>query len=226
MAQGRTYVGAVKLIGLGGGIGSGKSTVSALLAARGAVIVDADVIARQVVEPGTRGLAALVERFGPTIVQPDGTLDRKALAAVAFADPEALKALNAITHPEIALEIARRIAEHRGTDAIVVLDAALLFDSARDSMVGKIAVDVDPRLAVERLRDQRGFTEAEAWARINAQMSREDRRARADLVLDNSADRAHLDREVSRAWAWILTRGDSPEPGPAVGSARAADSLS
>ena len=197
------------MIGLGGGIGSGKSTVSALLAARGAIIVDADLIARQVVEPGTPTLAALVDRFGPDILHASGALNRQALAAVAFADPELLKALNAITHPAIGVEIARRIAVHEGGDAVVVLDAALLFDSARSAMVGKMAVDVDPVIAVERLVINRGFTPHDAWARVNAQMSREDRRAKADFVIDNSGDLKHLETEVERAWAWILACADS-----------------
>jgi len=204
------YGAGVKLIGLGGGIGSGKSTVSAFLAARGAIIVDADLIARQVVEPNTPTLAALVDRFGPNILDGSGVLNRQALAAVAFADPELLKALNAITHPAIGVEIARQIAVHEGGDAVVVLDAALLFDSARDAMVGKMAVDVDPVIAVERLVAHRGFATHDAWARVNAQMSREDRRAKADFVIDNSGDLQHLETEVERAWAWILTCQESP----------------
>ena len=201
----------MKLIGLGGGIGSGKSTVSAYLAARGAVIVDADLIARQVVESGTPTLRALVDRFGSGILDGSGALNRQALAAVAFADPELLKALNAITHPAIGVEIARQIAVHEGGDAVVVLDAALLFDSAREAMVGKMAVDVDPAIAVERLVAHRGFTLHDAWARVNAQMSREDRRAKADFVIDNSGDLEHLKSEVERAWAWILTCCDAPQ---------------
>ncbi len=204
------YGTGVKLIGLGGGIGSGKSTVSAYLAVRGAVIVDADVIARQVVQAGTPTLAALVDRFGSAILDESGALDRKALAAVAFADPELLKALNAITHPAIGVEIARQIAAQRDDDAVVVLDAALLFDSAREAMVGRMAVDVDPAVAVERLVAHRGFSPHDAWARVNAQMPREDRRAKADFVIDNSGDLEHLESEVERAWAWILTCADSP----------------
>lgn len=199
------------MIGLGGGIGSGKSTVSAYLAARGAVIVDADLIARQVVESGTPTLRALVDRFGSGILDGSGALNRQALAAVAFADPELLKALNAITHPAIGVEIARQIAVHEGGDAVVVVDAALLFDSAREAMVGKMAVDVDPAIAVERLVAHRGFTLHDSWARVNAQMSREDRRAKADFVIDNSGDLEHLKSEVERAWAWILTCCDSPQ---------------
>ena len=210
------YGAGVKLIGLGGGIGSGKSTVSAYLAARGAIIVDADLIARQVVEPGTPTLQALVDRFGSGILDGSGALNRPALAAVAFADPELLKALNAITHPAIGVEIARQIAVHQEGDAVVVLDAALLFDSARQSMVGKMAVEVDPEIAVERLVANRGFTPSDAWARINAQMSRHDRRAKADFVIDNSGDLEHLESEVERAWAWILTCADSPQPVPST----------
>ena len=206
----RPTVRDVKLVGLGGGIGSGKSTVSSMFAERAAVIVDADLIARQVVEPGRPALAALAERFGPGILQGDGTLDRKALAAVAFADAESLAALNAITHPAITAEIVRQVGKNVGSDRIVVLDAALLFETGRVGMVGRMTVDVDLELAVSRLVAQRGFSEDDARARVAAQMSREERRAKADFVIDNSGDLDHLRHEVQRAWGWILGLPDSP----------------
>jgi dephospho-CoA kinase len=202
----------MKLVGLGGGIGAGKSTVSAALAERGAVIVDADLIARQVVEPGTPTLAALVERFGPTVQRNDGTLDRAALAAMAFADPESIAALNAITHPAIGAEINRQIAAQRDTDGVVILDAALLFDRARPGLVGSIVVDVDPEVAIARLVEFRGFEEADARRRVTAQMKREDRVALADQVIDNSGGRDDLAPQLDRIWEWIATLANSELP--------------
>lgn len=195
----------MKLIGLGGGIGAGKSTVSALLAARGAVIVDADLIARQVVEPGTATLEALVTKFGPTILSDDRTLDRKALATVAFASTEGVAALNAITHPAIGAEINRQIREHVGADRIVILDAALLFDRARPGLVGSIVVDVDPEVAIGRLVRFRGFDDADARRRVAAQMAREDRVAQADQVIDNSGSPEELAPQIDAVWEWIDT---------------------
>ena len=195
----------MKLIGLGGGIGAGKSTVSALLAARGAVIVDADLIARQVVEPGTATLEALVTKFGPTILSDDRTLDRKALAPVAFASTEGVAALNAITHPAIGAEINRQIRVHVGADRIVILDAALLFDRARPGLVGSIVVDVDPEVAIGRLVRFRGFDDADARRRVAAQMAREDRVAQADQVIDNSGSPEELAPQIDAVWEWIDT---------------------
>lgn len=200
----------MKLVGLGGGIGSGKSTVSLLLATYGAVIVDADVIARQVVEPGTSALAALTGRFGPGILTSDGSLQRQALADIVFTDPEALKALNAITHPAIALEMVAQVEAHRGTDRVVIYDAALLFDSGKTGMVGRMVVDVDPEIAVQRLVAFRGLTADDARSRVARQMSREERLRLADFVIDNSAGRDALAAEVALAWAWIATLPASP----------------
>ena len=199
----------MKLIGLGGGIGAGKSTVSALLAARGAVIVDADRIARQVVEPGTPTLAALVSKFGPAILSVDETLDRKALATLAFASPEGVAALNAITHPAIGAEIDRQIRAHLDTERIVILDAALLFDRARPGLVGSIVVDVDPEVAIGRLVAFRGFDEADARQRVAAQMPRAVRVAQADQVIDNSGSPEELAPQLTAVWEWITTLPDS-----------------
>jgi dephospho-CoA kinase len=193
----------VKLIGLGGGIGSGKSTVSLLLAERGAVIVDADVIARKVVEPGQPALAAIVSRFGESVLKEDGTMDRPAVAAIVFHDKDALADLNAITHPAIGEEIAQQIAAHQQYDRVVILDAALLFDRVRAGMVGRMVVDVEPEVAVGRLIEFRGFSEVDARARVASQMSRDERRTMADWVIDNSGDRSALQLEVARAWSWI-----------------------
>ena len=200
----------MKLVGLGGGIGTGKSTVSLLLVAKGAVIVDADLIARVVVEPGGPCLGRLVEHFGETILQNDGTLDRPQLAAKVFGFPEELRVLNSITHPAIAEEMTRQIEAHVGTDKVVVMDAALLFGSPRVGMVGRMLVDVDPEVAVERLVRHRGFSESDARARIASQMSREERLALADFVIDNSGNYEDLQSGVEQAWRWILALPDSP----------------
>lgn len=190
------------LIGLTGGIGSGKSTVSAALAERGAVVVDADAIVHELQEPGTEVFAAIVERFGTGILGPDGALDRPTLAARVFADADELEALNAIVHPAVGVEIAARL-ESAGPGDVVILDVPLLVESGRDDMAGTLVVDLPEDLAVERLVSQRGLTEEDARARMGRQASREERLARADFVIDNSGDRAALAAEVARAWAWI-----------------------
>ncbi|GAC1586723.1 MAG: hypothetical protein NVS3B21_01060 [Acidimicrobiales bacterium] len=199
------------VVGLTGGIGAGKSTVAGLLAARGAAIIDADVIARWAVSPGQPALARIAERFGDGVIAPDGTLDRPALAAVVFGDDKARVELEQITHPVIQAEIARQTLEHAGTDRIVVLDIPLLKER-RDPMAGVIVVDVPPDIAVERLVKHRGFAERDARARIAAQISREARRALADVLIDNSGDEADLEAEVERAWQWArsLSPGDGP----------------
>lgn len=191
------------LIGLTGGIGSGKSTVSAALARRGAVVVDADAIVRELQQPGTQVFDEMVERFGPGIVGDDGQLDRAAVADVVFSDPQALADLGAIVHPRVHAEIERRVAEQEGTDAVVVLDIPLLAESGWPGLLGTIVVDLDPEVAVERLVRHRGFSEEDARARIANQATREQRLERADLVVDNHGDVEDLEAEVDRAWAWI-----------------------
>lgn len=191
------------LIGLTGGIGSGKSSVSSRLAERGAVVVDADAIVRGVQAPGEPVFAAMVARFGPSVVAADGSLDRQAVADVVFADAGALADLNALVHPAVTAEIARRLEAELGTDHVVVLDVPLLVESGRSDMAGLIVVDVDPELAVARLVAQRGFRADDARARIARQASRADRLARADLVIDNSGTIDDLDAQVDHAWTWI-----------------------
>jgi len=193
----------VILVGLTGGIGAGKSTVSTLLAERGAVIVDADAITRDVQQPGRPVLAAMVERFGPTILQPDGSLDRAAVAEIVFNDRDALADLNAIVHPAVGSEIVRRMQAEADTDHVVVLDVPLLVESGRDDMAALVVVDVDPEVAVRRLVEQRGMAEADARARMARQASREDRLARADVVIDNGGDRAALVAQVDALWERI-----------------------
>jgi len=195
----------VLLIGLTGGIGSGKSTVAALLAQRGAIVIDADKIAREVVEPGEDAHRALVEHFGERILTADGSIDRPALAAVAFAEPESLAALNQITHPAITARMAERVAEQGDGDGVAVLDIPLLEIVTRDrfALRAVLVVDAPVEVAVGRLVRQRRMAEADARARVAAQKSREERRAIADLVIDNGGSRQELEIEVARAWAWV-----------------------
>jgi dephospho-CoA kinase len=190
-------------IGLTGGIGAGKSSVSRRLAARGAVIVDADVIARQVVEPGQPALAAIVERFGPEVLTDDGNLDRPKVAGLVFGDPQALADLNAITWPAVGAEIARRLSDEAESDHVVILDIPLLVESGRDNVAGLIVVDCPEEVALQRLVAERGMDPDDVRRRMAAQASREERLARADLVIDNSGDEGALDDEVARAWSWI-----------------------
>src|SRR6185312_1508043 len=160
-----------------GGIGSGKSTVSALLVERGAVVIDADAIVREVQEPGSPVVAELAARFGDDILGADGALDRQALADKVFANPEAVKALNKIVHPAVGKEMARRVNAELGTTRIVVLDIPLLAENPRDNLQGTIVVDVPVDVQVERLVRWRGFDEADARARIARQATREQRLA-------------------------------------------------
>jgi dephospho-CoA kinase len=189
------------VIGLTGGIGTGKSTVAALLATRGAVVVDADLIARQVVEPGAPGYQPIVDRFGSGVVGPDGRLDRAALAGIVFGDPEARADLERITHPLIQAEVARQTLA-APADGVVILDIPLL-KAKREPMAGVIVVDAPENVAVTRLVRYRGFDEDDARRRIKAQISRDERRAIADVVIDNSGDVSDLEPQVDGAWAWI-----------------------
>lgn len=200
-----SYLVGMLLIGLTGGIGSGKSTVSARLAERGAVVVDADAIVHELQAPGQPVLAAMVERFGPAILDEQGALRRQVVADIVFNDPAALASLGAIVHPAVHEEIERRLAEQAGTDAVVILDVPLLVESGRSDLAGLIVVDVDPELAIARLIEHRGFTEADARARVARQASRAERVARADVVIDNSGTVADLDAQVDATWAWIAS---------------------
>jgi dephospho-CoA kinase len=186
-------------IGLTGGIGSGKSTVSQLLVERGAVLVDADVIAREVVAPGTPGLAAVVDAFGPDVLAPDGSLDRPALAAIVFADPDARARLDGIVHPLVRARAAELIAA-APPDAVVVQDVPLLVETGQSASYDLVlVVEAAPETRVARLV-QRGLAEADARARIAAQATDEQRRAVADVVLDNSGSREELAAQVDRFW--------------------------
>lgn len=229
----RATVRRVIVIGLTGGIGSGKSTVSALLAAHGAVVVDADAITREVQAPGSPVLARIAERFGAEVLDAQGALDRARLAGVVFGDATALADLNAIVHPAVGEEIARRVAEQDGTDRVVVLDIPLLVEGvlARRAklhaegrptdeplrygdrpLAGLLVVDVDPEVAVDRLVRFRGMDEADARARMARQASREDRLALADRVIPNHGTTDELVAQVADAWAWVLTLPHAAPP--------------
>ncbi|MGH9186295.1 MAG: dephospho-CoA kinase, partial [Acidimicrobiales bacterium] len=198
--------GAVIVVGLTGGIGAGKSTVASLLAEKGAVIVDADAITRELQRPGQPVFDAIVERFGPgVVVAADGTLDRAKLAALVFNDAAARKDLEAIVHPAVGAEMVRRLHDLGGTDAIVVYDVPLLVEAGRSGFAAVVVVDVDPDVAVARLVEQRGMDADDARARIASQASREDRLAVADKVIDNSGSLAALRRQVNDVWAWLRT---------------------
>ena len=201
------------LVGLTGGIGSGKSTVSALLAEHGAAIVDADEIARCLQTPHSPVLARMAERFGQQIIRSDGSLDRAAVAALVFGDdPQARAALadlNAIVHPAMQDEIARQIGAHAGTDRIVVLDFPLLTENPREGLAATIVVDIDPDIAVRRLVDQRGMDERDARKRIASQLSREHRLTHATHVVQNDGDLDDLRDQVAALWSALLALRDA-----------------
>jgi len=199
-AAGSGMIGRVLRIGLTGGIGSGKSTVAALLAERGAQVVDADLIAREVVEPGTPGLAAVVAEFGSGVLTPDGALDRPALAAVVFGDPAARARLDAVVHPLVRARAAELVAA-APPDAVVVQDVPLLVETGQAGSFDLVlVVETDQETRVARLLE-RGLGAADARARIASQATDEQRRAVADVVLRNDGDRADLAAQVDRFWA-------------------------
>jgi dephospho-CoA kinase len=194
-------------VGLTGGIGAGKSEVSKRLAALGAVVVDADQAARTVVEPGTPGLARIMEAFGPGVLREDGSLDRAKLAEIVFADEEARGRLNAIVHPLVHewMVAADAAAGSRG-DAVIVHDVPLLAEGGRGGQFDVvIVVDVAPEVQVERLAG-RGMPEEQARARMAAQATREQRLAVADIVIDNSGTLDDLDRQVREVWSDLAAR--------------------
>jgi len=194
------------LVVLTGGIGAGKSAVSARLAARGAVIIDADGIVRELQVPGAPLLDELAAHFGAGIIRPDGSLDRAGLAAIAFKDDEATAALNRIVHPAVKAEIRRRIDARRETDDVVVLDTPLLTVAQQLDYDGMVVVDTPIEIAVQRLVAQRGMSPEDALNRINQQISREERVALADFVVDNGGDLASLDRQLDELWEWIRAK--------------------
>ena len=195
------------LISLTGGIGSGKSTVARGLAERGAVLLDADAMVREMQQPGQPVFVAMVDRWGTRIVAPSGELDRAAVAGIVFNDPDELAELEAMIHPEVRAEMRRRIDELAGTDAVVVQDVPLLEKVMGDRRTSSsiVVVDCPVETAIDRLIEFRGFDRADAEARVAAQISRSERVAMADFVVDNSGDLDHLGAEIDRCWAWIET---------------------
>lgn len=200
------------LVGLTGGIGTGKSTVSSMLAGRGAVIVDADQIARDLQSIGSPLLDRMVERFGSEILRDDGSLDRAAVAAIVFGESDdakqALADLNGITHPAIQAEIRSQIDAHAGTDRIVVLDFPLLGENPRDDLAATIVVDVPAEQVIERLVGSRGMSEADARNRIASQIGRDERLARATHVIDNTGDTTELSEQLDDLWSVLLALDD------------------
>ncbi|QJD83925.1 dephospho-CoA kinase [Cohnella herbarum] len=190
-------------IGLTGGIATGKSTVAKLLTDRGAILIDLDGIAREVVEPGQPSLLAIAERFGHTVIQADGTLDRKKLGSIVFADAAERKALEAITHPAIRTVMKRRMADHESgnPDKLVVVDVPLLFESKLESYFERIMVVYVPRDSqLRRLMERDKLTAEEAEKRLRAQMDIEDKRLKADILIDNSGSLANTTEQIDRYW--------------------------
>lgn len=187
------------VVGLTGGIGAGKSTVSTMLAERGAAIVDADQIARDLQAPGSPVLERMAERFGEHIIDDNGALDRGVVASIVFSDEQALKDLNGIVHPAMQTEIQTQIDVHADTDRVVVLDFPLLGENPREGLAATIVVDIPFDLAVVRAVD-RGMDEADVRSRIDSQISREQRLANATEVIDNSGDPDALAEQVDALW--------------------------
>lgn len=195
-------------VGLTGGIGAGKSTVADLLVERGAELIDADEVARDVVRPGGPAYQPLIDRFGPSVVAPDGTIDRPAVAARAFSDPDALADLNALTHPAIGAEMLARRQEAAARQGVLVLAIPLLRRAHRETvgLDAVVVVDCPVPVAVERLVRSRGMDRGDAEARVAAQISREERLAEADYVVDNGGGPEQLAAEVERLWKWLEER--------------------
>jgi dephospho-CoA kinase len=204
----------VIVVGLTGGIGSGKSTVSRMLARRGAVVIDADLIVHQLQQPGQPLLDALAVRFGAEILTADGALDRAKLAEIAFASDEDVADLNAIVHPAVRREIARRVQGEAESNNVVVLDIPLITERDAYEMAALVVVDAPVDVAVERMVSQRAMSEHEVRARVSKQISREKRRSLADRVIDNSGDLAALERQVDDVWSWMHTLPAAGSPAP------------
>jgi dephospho-CoA kinase len=193
------------VVGLTGGIGSGKSTVAQLLARRGAVVIDADAIVHELQRSGAPLLDELAARFGEEIITIDGALDRGKLAALVFGDAAAVDELNAIVHPAVRREIAARVAARADTDDVVVLDIPLIRERGAYDMAALVVVDAPTDVAVERVLASRAMGEEQVRARMATQLAREERLQLADRVIDNSGGRAALERQVDDVWAWMHT---------------------
>jgi len=211
----------VIVIGLTGGIGSGKSTVSNSFVDRGAILIDADQIVKELQQPGAFVHSEMVKQFGQGILNDDETLDRQAVAEIVFSDKDRLRQLNEIVHPPVNREIRSRIREQTDTDNLLVLDIPLLVEGIlaggppRYIVSGILVVDAPSELAVQRLVEHRGFAEEDARARIKAQVSRERRIELADFVIDNSVRLDELESQVALAFDWAKTLPDTdPTPEP------------
>jgi dephospho-CoA kinase len=194
----------MKLIGLTGAIGSGKSSVSALFERKGAIIIDGDGIAKQLQQKGSTTLQKMVDEFGDILLE-SGELDRAKVAKLVFGDAEMLKRLKAIMHPAIGIEILRQIELNMTTDNVVVLDMPLLVENPRDGLSGLVVVDVDPEVAISRLVQFRNMNEEDARRRMASQASREDRLKVADRIIDNSGNPESLGSQVDDVWDWFAT---------------------
>jgi dephospho-CoA kinase len=200
-------------VGLTGGIGAGKSEVSRLLVEHGAVLIDADRIAREVVAPGTPGLAAVVEAFGEQVLAADGSLDRPGLGAIVFSDPEKLNVLNSIVHPLVGAR-SRELENSAADDAVVIHDVPLLAENGLAPLYDLVVVvDTSPETQLDRLLRQRGMTEEDARARMAAQASREKRLEIADVVIDNDVPLDVLRRRVTEVWADLVRKEQAHRAG-------------
>lgn len=198
----------MRFVGLTGGIGSGKSTVASMLAARGAVVIDADALARDAVDPGTPGFAAVVDAFGTDVIAQDGGLDRGAIASIVFADPLRRAELESIVHPEVVRRVAEIVAAHAETDDVLVLDSPLLIETGRHLDVELvIVVSAETETQIARLV-AKGMDEADARARLAAQMPLAEKAAVADVVLDNGGTLQELEAQVERLWTDLSAPAD------------------
>jgi dephospho-CoA kinase len=195
------------LVGLTGGIGSGKTTVARLLAQRGAIVVDADELAREALRPGTRGFEQVWALFGDEVVTPDGELDRSSIAAIVFTDEEKRRALESITHPEVFRLLAEAVEWHRNTDNVVVFDAPLIIETGfHEACDVVVVVTASEERRIERLQRDRGMTPAEASVRIAAQIGADEREAVADVVIENDGDLSTLEHQIDVLWASLAAR--------------------
>ena len=195
------------LVGLTGGIGSGKSTVARMLEERGAVVFDADALARRAVEPGSSGYRAVVERFGANVLAPGGELDREALASIVFADAAARRDLEAIVHPEVRRLFGKGTDEYASTDRVVVFSAPLIVETGMHTAFEVlVVVSTGVQTQIERLLRDRGMSEDAIRARIAAQAPLEDKAAVADVLIDNEGSLEELERQVDQVWTDLATR--------------------
>jgi dephospho-CoA kinase len=200
------------LVGLTGGLGAGKSTVGRMLAQRGAVVVDADDLAREALAPGTRGFKQACDIFGDAVLTEEGHLDRRAIADIVFADEDKRRALESITHPEVFRLLAEEVERHRATDDIVVFDAPLIIETGFHHACDILVVVSTPvKAQIARAMGDRGMTEGEARSRIAVQLPAEEREALADVVIRNDGDLASLERQVAALWADLQARAVSAE---------------